>query len=159
MSTPTADLVVGAPAPDFTLPDTNNNPWQLSTKLGKTVVLLFYPGDNTPVCTTQMCALRDRWPEYQASGAEIVGISTDSVEKHRQFIQQHRLPLRLLADTTGEVNKLYNARSWRPGRAARAVVIIDKDGIIRHRKVEPLAIFRPKDDQILDIINKAEVRG
>lgn len=159
MSTVTIDLGVGSIAPNFTLPDTNNLPWQLSSKRGKIVVLLFYPGDNTPVCTTQMCTLRDRWAEYLATGAEIVGISTDSVEKHRQFIRQHQLPLRLLADTTGEVNRLYNARSWMPGRAARAVVVIDRDGRICHRKVEPLSIFRPKDDRILDAIKKAGVGG
>ncbi|CAN5443942.1 peroxiredoxin [soil metagenome] len=154
----TGGIEVGSSAPDFTLPDTNNAPWQLSAKRGKTVVLLFYPGDNTPVCTTQMCSLRDNWPEYQSTGAEIVGISTDSIEKHRQFIQQHRLPLRLLADAGGEVSKLYGAKSWLPGRAARAVVVIDKDGVIRYHKVQPLSVFRPKDDEIIEAIKKAEDR-
>ncbi|MGH9944443.1 MAG: peroxiredoxin [Pyrinomonadaceae bacterium] len=150
---------VGDVAPDFTLPDTNNHPWQLSARRGKTVVLLFYPGDNTPICTTQMCSLRDHWNDYQTTGAEIVGVSTDSIEKHRQFIRQHRLPLRLLADTKGEIARLYGAKSWLPGRAARAVVVIDREGVIRYRKVEPLSLFRPKDNEIIDAIKKAESRG
>ena len=73
-------LTVTAPAPDVTLTDANGDDWRLSDHHGKVVVLLFYPGDETPICTRQMCSVRDRWDDYVATGAEVVGISSDSVE-------------------------------------------------------------------------------
>src|SRR3982751_5285046 len=93
---------LGYPAPDFTLKDGEGRDWRLSEQRGKTVVLLFYPGDETPVCTRQMCSVRDRWEDYVATGAEVVGISTDSVESHRKFAEHHSLPLRLLSDPDRE---------------------------------------------------------
>ena len=153
----TSNNGLGTQAPDFTLKDQNNNSWRLSDHRGRTVVLLFYPGDETPICTRQMCSLRDRWPEYVATGAEIVGISTDSVESHRKFIEHHKLPLRLLSDANGQVGKLYGARSWMPGRVARSVFVIDSNGTIRHRDVRPLGLLRPKDDDVLKAIQEAQV--
>jgi peroxiredoxin Q/BCP len=146
---------VGARAPDFTLIDGEGQPWRLSDQRGEVVVLLFYPGDETPICTKQMCSVRDRWDDYAATGALVVGISTDSVESHKKFAEHHGLPMRLLADTDGEVSKAYGARSLLPGRTARSVFVIDADGILRHRKVQPLGLFRPKDDDILKEIGKA----
>src|SRR3989440_10494876 len=107
---------VGAHAPDFTLADGDGQAWRLSEQRGKVVVLLFYPGDETPICTRQMCAVRDNWAEYAATGAEVVGISTNSVASHRAFAAHHELPLRLLADTEGRVRDLYGAHSLLPGR-------------------------------------------
>jgi thioredoxin-dependent peroxiredoxin len=91
-------MKIGENAPDFELSDGHGNTWILSDHRGKTVVLLFYPGDNTPVCTAQLCSVRDHWSEYQATGAEVVGISTDSVESHKGFADKNQLPLRLLSD-------------------------------------------------------------
>jgi peroxiredoxin Q/BCP len=145
---------VGARAPDFTLPDGEGQPWRLSDQLGKVVVLLFYPGDETPICTKQMCSVRDRWEDYAATGALVVGISTDTVESHKKFAEHHGLPLRLLADADGLVSRAYGARSLLPGRTARSVFVIDAEGILRHRKVQPLGLFRPKDDDILKEIAK-----
>src|SRR6187397_888313 len=121
----TASAQVGTPAPDFTLPDGNGASWKLSEQRGKVVVLLFYPGDETPICTRQMCSVRDRWEDYSATGAEVVGISTDSVESHEKFAANHQLPLRLLSDTSAVVANLYGARSLIPGKVARSVFIID----------------------------------
>jgi peroxiredoxin Q/BCP len=143
----------GAQAPDFTLKDGDGNDWRLSDQKGKVVVLLFYPGDETPICTRQMCSVRDRWDDYVAAGAEVVGISTDSVESHRAFAEHHSLPLRLLSDPDGAAAKLYGAKSWLPGRAARAVVVIDAEGRVRHNKAQPLSLFRPKDDDVLAAIH------
>jgi len=125
-----------APAPDFTLKDGDGNDWRLSEQRGRVVVLLFYPGDETPVCTRQMCSVRDNWEQYRETGAEVVGISTDSVESHRAFAEHHSLPLRLLSDPDGAAAKVYGAKSWLPGRAARAVVVIDAEGRVRHRSEE-----------------------
>ena len=83
---------LGAAAPDFTLPDGEGGSWTLSDQRGKVVVLLFYPGDETPICTRQMCSVRDRWDDYVATGAEVVGISTDSVDSHQKFADHHQLP-------------------------------------------------------------------
>jgi peroxiredoxin len=142
-------------APDFTLKDGDGNDWTLSDHRGKAVVLLFYPGDNTPVCTAQLCSVRDHWSEYQATGAEVVGISTDSVESHKDFAEKKELPLRLLSDPERSVAAAYDMRSWLPGRAARGVVVIDKNGKITYRKAELVSLFRPKDDDVLAAIKKA----
>jgi peroxiredoxin Q/BCP len=146
----------GLPAPDFALLDGEGHEWRLSAHRGKPVVLLFYPGDETPICTRQMCSVRDRWADYAATGAEVVGISTNSVESHKSFAQHHNLPLRLLADVEGKVAESYGARSMIPGKVARSVFVIDGNGTIRYRDVRPLGLFRPKDDDIIRAIRKAE---
>jgi thioredoxin-dependent peroxiredoxin len=143
------------PAPDFKLLDGASNEWQLSAHRGNVVVLLFYPGDETPVCTRQMCSLRDRWPDYTATGAEVVGISTDGVDSHKSFAEHHDLPLKLLADTNRAVADAYGARSLIPGKVARSVFVIDAAGIIRYRDVRPLGLFKPKDDDVLAAIKQA----
>jgi peroxiredoxin Q/BCP len=148
---------IGEDAPDFTLEDGNGMDWKLSAQRGKTVVLLFYPGDNTPVCTKQLCSVRDNWADYAATGAEVVGISTDSARSHKDFAEKHNLPLTLLSDETGEVIKMFDVNSWLPGRSARAVVVIDKDGKIRHHQIQSLSLFRPKDDEVFAAIRAANV--
>ncbi len=147
---------VGQAAPDFTLPDADGREWRLSDQRGKVVVLLFYPGDETPVCTRQLCSVRDNWADFAQTGAEVVGLSTDSVESHRKFAAHHGLPLRLLADTDGRVRELYGARSLLPGRTARAVFVIDADGIIRYRDVRPVGLLRPRDADIINAIRQAQ---
>jgi peroxiredoxin Q/BCP len=149
-------LSVGDAAPDFSLPDGAGRVWRLAEQRGKVVVLLFYPGDETPVCTRQMCSVRDNWTEYAATGAEVVGISTDSVESHQQFAAHHELPLRLLADTEGRVRDLYGARSLLPGRTARSVFVIDAQGVVRYRDVRPIGLLRPRDADIIGAIRQAQ---
>ena len=145
----------GALALDFTLPDGDGQAWRLADQRGKVVVLLFYPGDETPICTRQMCSVRDRWEDYAASGAEVVGISTDSVESHKAFTEHHDLPLRLLSDANRTVADLYGANSLVPGKVARSVFVIDAAGVIRYRDVRPLGLFRPKDDDTIAAIRAA----
>ena len=149
-------MKTGENAPEFTLKDGDGKDWSLAERKGETIVLLFYPGDNTPVCTKQMCSVRDNWADYAATGAEVVGISTDSPQSHKNFIEKHDLPLTLLSDENGEVAKLYDAGSWIPGRSARAVVVIDKTGVVRHHQVQSLSLFRPKDDEVLAAIREAQ---
>ncbi|HEV8202756.1 MAG TPA: peroxiredoxin [Pyrinomonadaceae bacterium] len=150
------NAAINSPAPDFTLKDGNGEEWRLSDHRGKVVVLLFYPGDETPVCTRQMCSLRDRWDDYVATGAEVVGISSDSVESHKNFAAHHSLPLRLLSDSDGAVSRLYSARSLIPGRVARAVFVIDAKGILRYSDVRPIGLFKPKDDDNIAAIRAAQ---
>ena len=119
-------------------------------------MLLFYPGDETPICTRQMCSVRDRWSDYRSTGAEVVGISSDSVESHRNFAEHHDLPLRLLSDADGKVSMLYGARSLIPGKVARSVFVIDADGVLRYKDVRPLGFIKPKDDDIIAAIKAAQ---
>jgi thioredoxin-dependent peroxiredoxin len=146
----------GTEAPDFTLRDGEGAEWRLSDQRDKTVVLLFYPGDETPICTRQMCSVRDRWADYAATGAEVVGLSTNTVDSHKNFAEHHDLPLRLLADVDGQVAHAYGARSLIPGKVARSVFVIDGNGVIRYRDVRPLGLFRPKDDDIIQAIREAQ---
>jgi len=146
----------GSPAPDFTLRDGSGAEWRLADHRGQVVVLLFYPGDETPICTRQMCSVRDRWEDYAATGAEVVGISTNTVESHKEFAAHHDLPLRLLADVDRKVADLYGALSLIPGKVARSVFVIDAQGFVRHRDVRPLGLFRPKDDDTIQAIRAAQ---
>lgn len=141
-------------APDFELPDSNGNAWRLTEHRGKVVALVFYPKDETPVCTKQMCSMRDNWADYEASGAEVVALSVGTVEQHKQFAEHYNLPQTLLADANGEVSKLMNVRSLFGG-SQRAVIVIDKQGRIRYRK-SVMPIFRPSDDEVLEAIRKAQ---
>ena len=159
MSTVHNQVGVGDPTPDFTLKDSEGRDWHLADHFGRTLVLLFYPGDETPVCTRQLCSVRDNWEQYRATGAEVVGISTDSAESHKKFAANHDLPLTLLSDPKGEVSRLFGARSWLPGRSARAVVVIDSRGIVRYRKVQSLSVFRPRDEEIIEAIRAAEAQS
>lgn len=143
-------------AQDFTLKDGDGNDWTLSDHRGKIVVLMFYPGDNTPVCTAQLCSVRDHWSEYQATGAEVVGISTDTVESHKGFAEKNSLPLRLLSDTDRKVSEMYDMKSWLPGRSARGIVVIDKEGKIAYSKAQPVSLFKPSDDDVLAAIGAAQ---
>src|SRR5258705_12965831 len=147
---------INAPAPDFSLKDGTGDEWRLSDQRSKVVLLLFYPGDETPICTRQMCSVRDRWDDYVATGAEVVGLSSDSVESHREFAAHHNLPLRLLSDEDGIASILYGARSLIPGKVARSVFIIDAQGILRYSDVRKLGLVKPKDDVIIAAIKAAQ---
>ena len=146
---------IGEAAPEFKLKDGDGKEWTLSEHRGRVVVLIFYPADNSPVCTAQLCSVRDHWSEYQATGAEVVGISTDSVDSHKGFAEKNELPLRLLSDADRKVSELYGMKSWLPGRSARGVVVIDREGRIAHHKAEALSLFRPADADILTAIRNA----
>lgn len=144
---------IGEPAPDFELKDQHGQPWRLSDHRGKVVALIFYPKDETPVCTKQMCSIRDRWEDYSSTGAEVAGISVGSVESHKSFAENHDLPQRLLADERGEVTGLYNLKSMLGG-SQRAVVVVDPKGILRYRR-SVFPIFRQSDDEVLEAIHDA----
>jgi peroxiredoxin Q/BCP len=122
---------VGEPAPDFEL-DGTAGPFKLSEHRGERVVLLFYPGDNTPVCTRQFCSYRDSAEDMSALEATVVGISSQSLSSHEAFIAQHGLNVPLLADVGRTVAKAYGALTPL-GMTSRAVVIVDERGIVCHR--------------------------
>jgi thioredoxin-dependent peroxiredoxin len=122
---------LGEEAPDFELPGTDGT-FQLSDHRGERVVLLFYPGDNTMVCTKQFCSYRDRAGDFAALNATVVGISSQNLESHEAFVAKHGLNVPLLSDVDREVAKSYSAFSPRLG-IKRAVIVIDEQGIVRYR--------------------------
>ena len=146
---------VGSLAPDFELLDSNNKPWRLSSHRGKVVALVFYPRDETPVCTKQMCSMRDNWTDYEQTGAEVVAISVGTVESHKKFAEHHGLPQTLLADEKGEATRLLNVKSFLGG-SQRAVIVIDSKGVIRYRR-SVVPVFRPGDDEVIKAIRDASV--
>jgi thioredoxin-dependent peroxiredoxin len=137
---------VGERAPDFELAGTNG-PFKLSEHRGERVVLLFYPGDNTMVCTKQFCSYRDRADDLAALNATVVGISSQDVASHEGFVAKHGLNVPLLADVDKQVAKSYSAFSSRLG-TRRAVVVIDEQGIVRHRHDHLLGLDYQSVDEL-----------
>jgi peroxiredoxin Q/BCP len=155
MASPKMSAAVGSQAPDFELKDQSGATWRLSDRRGKVVALVFYPKDETAVCTKQMCSMRDRWADYQSTGAEVAGVSVGSVDLHKQFAEHHGLPQTLLADERGEITRLYNVKSMLGDFSQRAVIVIDGNGVVRYRKAV-VPIFRPTDDEVIAAIRAAQ---
>jgi peroxiredoxin Q/BCP len=126
-------LAVGDPAPKFAGEAHTGEQISLAKYRGQQVVVLcFYPRDNTPLCTTQACAFRDDYQDFQQLGAVVIGVSADSLERHRQFAAKQRLPFLLLSDADSKLRKAFGVpKTWGifPGRVT---YVIDKQGIIRH---------------------------
>ena len=126
-------IKVGDKAPEFTLPSQDGTQVSLSEFRGKkNVVLYFYPKDDTPGCKMQACGFRDKYPIFANARTEIIGISQDSQQSHKQFATKYNLPFTLLCDTTNKVRQLYDVPPTLWILPGRATYIIDKQGIIRH---------------------------
>ncbi len=126
-------IEVGQAAPDFTLPgicDGEKRDYTLSEYRGRKVVLAFYPGDFTPGCTRQMCSYRDNYADFEPTGAVLLGISPQSVEKHDEWIQAKGFHFPLLADTDKKVIELYGVGAPLIN-VRRSVFAIDTEGIVR----------------------------
>jgi thioredoxin-dependent peroxiredoxin len=126
-------LNAGDPAPDFELPGTGGKTYRLADYRGRKLVLAFYPGDFTAVCTKQFCSYRDQGERLDGLGAEVLGISPQSVESHERFTQEKSLNVPLLADEEKAVAKAYGVLAGPMVR--RAVFVIDEEGVVRYRKV------------------------
>ena len=124
---------VGDKAPDFTLDSQTGENVTLSDFFGKkNVVLYFYPKDETPGCTREACTFRDSYELFTDLGAEVIGVSADTVESHKAFAEHHNLPFTLLSDLDNNVRKLYGATSTLGFIPGRVTFIIDKKGVVRH---------------------------
>jgi thioredoxin-dependent peroxiredoxin len=124
---------VGSKAPDFSLYSQSGEMVHLKDFLGsKPVVLFFYPKDDTPGCTKQACAFRDDYEGFGKLDAEVMGISSDSVESHRSFAAKHDLPFTLLSDEEGKVRRLYGVPTSLGLFPGRVTYVIDKEGVVRH---------------------------
>jgi len=141
-------LGVGDRAPDFSLPGTGGRTWTLSESIGRPVVLVFYPGDDTPVCTKQLNSYNDGLEQFADLDAEVIGISAQDLASHERFAERHGLKIPLLADTDKSVAALYGTLGPL-GFPRRSVVIVDRTGIVRyvHRAMAGLT-FRPVDELV-----------
>jgi peroxiredoxin Q/BCP len=135
----------GKPAPDFELENDSGERVRLSDLRGKTVVLYFYPRDNTPGCTKQACGIRDVWDSFRARGAVVLGVSPDSVASHERFKRKHSLPFTLLADPDHRVAEQYgfwveqSMMGKRYMGVERSTVVVGPDGTVTRvfRRVKP----------------------
>jgi thioredoxin-dependent peroxiredoxin len=121
-------LPVGSPAPDFELPDDAGNAVSLSGLRGRNVLLVFYPGDDTPGCTRQLCRLRDEWEELRARGVQVYGVNPQDARHHQRFRNKFHLPFPLLVDDAQKVARQYHANGL---IVKRTVYLVDAKGVIR----------------------------
>lgn len=124
-------LPAGTPAPDFTLPDQDGTYISLASLRGKNVVLVFYPGDDTPGCTKQLCDFRDRWGAAKNKNTTVFGVNPQRAGSHTKFIGKYQLPFPLLVDQGQKVGGLYKAKGI---IVKRTVYLIGPDGVIRFSK-------------------------
>jgi thioredoxin-dependent peroxiredoxin len=143
-------IQVGDRVPDFTLPTQKTGiSFHLHDMLGKsTIVLFFYPKDNTPGCTAEACSFRDSYEVFKEAGAEVIGVSSDSAESHQQFASQHQLPFILVSDRDGATRKLYGVPTTLGLLPGRVTYVIDKEGIVRHIFSSQLAPTRHIDEAL-----------
>jgi peroxiredoxin len=157
MSDPSTILPAGTPAPDFSLPVTPDQMLSLSDFRGRTVILAFYPNDFSPVCGDQLALYNEILSEFHKHHAELLGISVDSSWCHAAFASTRKLHFPLLADfePKGAVAKRYGAYREQEGTAARALFVIDGEGIIRWSYLSPVGV-NPGADGILDALESLD---
>lgn len=153
-------LEVGTKAPDFELPDQNEEMHKLSDYAGKKVILYFYPKDNTPGCTKQACGFAQLYPDFNEKGAVILGVSKDSVKSHKKFQEKYQLPFTLLSDPELQVIQAYDV--WKEknmyGKKVMGVVrttyLINEEGIIEKAYTKVKAAQNPED--MLEVLNASQ---
>ena len=135
---------VGDRAPDFTLESTDGT-------IRHAVLLVFYPGDETPVCTRQLCDYRDHLGTFRDLGVDVLAVNPQSLDSHRSFADKHELPFPLCSDADGGVCKAYGATGLF-GMTKRALFLIGRDGCVAWKKVD-LPIFRRTADELREVID------
>jgi peroxiredoxin Q/BCP len=149
-----ARLGVGDRAPDFELTGTGGDTYRLGDYAGRWLVLAFYPGDFTPVCTRQFCAYRDAADRLDELDAAVLGISPQTIESHERFKREHGLTVPLLADPEREAIRAYGVLGP-AGLVRRSIFMVDPEGIIRHRKVALLGLTFEDVDDLSGSLSKA----
>ena len=147
---------VGDLAPDFELDGTEGT-FRLSDHRGERVVLLFYPGDFTPVCTRQFCSYAERAEDVSELDAVVVGISAQDLDSHVSFRDAHGIPMPLLADEDKAVAAAYGVTAPILG-TRRAVVVVDEDGVVAHRDVATVGLKYQSVDALADILESLPTR-
>jgi peroxiredoxin Q/BCP len=126
-------LLKGDFIPEFSLSDQDGNEVSISKYLGnKSLVLYFYPRDNTLGCTMESCSFRDEYEKFTEAGAEVIGISSDTIDSHKEFQNKHHLPFTLLSDLGGKVRNLFGVPSAFGFIPGRVTYVVDKNGKIMH---------------------------
>ena len=134
---------VGSVAPDFTLPSQAGQMVSLEEFFGrKPVVLFFYPKDDSPGCTREVCAFRDYFEEFGKLDAEVIGISSDPIESHKRFAVEHDLSFTLLSDEGGNIRRLYGVPKTFGLFPGRVTYVIDREGVVRHVFASQLSVKR-----------------
>ena len=153
-------LFAGAEAPEFTLPCTPDQSVALSELRGRPVILAFYPGDWSPVCSDQLALYQELLPEFQRYDAALHGISVDSTWSHVAFAHDRNLHFPLLSDfePKGEVSRAYQVYRAQDGTSERALFVIDADGIVRWSHLSPVGV-NPGADGILRALDSLRTRG
>ncbi|MFG4004777.1 peroxiredoxin [Flavobacterium sp. NPDC079362] len=125
-------LKIGDIVPNFTAKDSHGEVFESQSVLGrKPLVIYFYPKDNTPGCTTEACSFRDQYEDFAALGAEVIGISSDSVKSHQKFANKHQLPFILLSDEDKKLRHIFGVRDTLFGLLpGRVTYVIDKNGVV-----------------------------
>ena len=140
---------VGSKAPDFSLRSVSGEVIGLKDFLGeRPVVLYFYPKDDTPGCTKEACAFRDEYEKFAKLDAEVIGVSSDSLESHRRFTEKHDLPFTLLSDEGGKVRRLYGVPNTFGVFPGRVTYVIDEAGVIRHMFSSQLAAVQHVEEAL-----------
>jgi peroxiredoxin Q/BCP len=145
-------LKVGKTVPDFSLVADDGKPFKLSSKIKNKTLLVFYPGDGTPVCTNQFTELRDYAQKFKDLDVEIVGISGNDTNSHKSFKQKHNLPFTLLSDLDSSVAKEYNCYGWFGTK--RAVFLINNERELKYSRIEPVSVFRKTAKELIESIKK-----
>jgi peroxiredoxin len=155
-----APLPPGTEAPDFELPSAPNETVSLGEFRGQPVILAFYPGDWSPVCSDQLALYQEVLPEFQKFGAELLGISVDGVWSHLAFARDRNLHFPLLADfePKGAVARAYDVYRAEDGTSERALYVIDAGGVVRWSYVSPVGV-NPGADGILHALENLAKEG
>lgn len=136
-----ANLIIGRQAPDFSLPDAQRNTIKLADLLRKgPVVVFFYPKDQTPGCTKQVCGFRDAYDAFLEHGCQVVGISRDAADSHQRFVSKHQLPFLLLSDADGSAAKAWGVKKTLGLMPGRETFLVDQQQVIRHHFASQISI-------------------
>jgi peroxiredoxin Q/BCP len=138
--------------PDFELLDDEGKLFRFSS-INEPLLIVFYPGDDTPVCTAQLCDYRDGIEVFRDLGINVIGISKDSVESHRNFKKKYQLPFRLLSDPDGKVAQMFGCKTLL-GTINRAVFLIGKNKELLWYHKETLSLFRRSKEELIEVIKK-----
>jgi len=144
-------MKVGEPMPDVTL-YSESGPVKLRDKIGKALVVYFYPKDQTFGCTREACSFRDQYQDFTDAGAEVIGISRDDAASHDEFKAKHRLPFVLLTDKGGAVANAWGVKGAL-GMPGRVTFVFDKAGVCRHR-FESMILFGKHVDEALEVVKR-----
>ena len=146
------DLNNGDPMPATTLVDGDGKSIELREKIGRPLVVYFYPKDDTFGCTKEACTFRDHYEDFLGAGADVIGVSRDDAESHAKFKAQNRLPFTLLTDPGGKVANAWNVKGPL-GLPGRVTFVFDKAGVLRH-KFESAIRFGKHVEEALEMVKK-----